>query len=51
MIMIKRRKDYMKVSVIVPVYNVSNYIEKCLLSIKNQSLKDFECLIIFIFIF
>ena len=36
----------MKVSVIVPVYNVQNYIEKCLLSIKNQSLKDFECLII-----
>lgn len=36
----------MKISVIVPVYNVENYIEKCLLSIKNQSLKDFECLII-----
>ncbi len=36
----------MKVSVIVPVYNVEEYIEKCLLSIKNQTLKDFECLII-----
>ena len=36
----------MKISVIVPVYNVENYIEKCLISIKNQSLKDSECLII-----
>ena len=36
----------MKVSVIVPVYNVEKYIEKCLISIKNQTLKDFECLII-----
>ena len=36
----------MKVSIIVPVYNVEKYIEKCLISIKNQSIKDFECLII-----
>ena len=36
----------MKISVIVPVYNVEKYIEKCLLSIKNQTLSDFECLII-----
>lgn len=36
----------MKISVIVPVYNTEKYIEKCLLSIKNQTLKDFECLVI-----
>lgn len=36
----------MKFSVIVPVYNVEKYIEKCLSSIKTQSLNDFECLII-----
>jgi len=36
----------MKVSVIVPVYNVEKYIAKCLDSIKNQSLSDFECLVI-----
>ena len=30
----------MKVSVIVPVYNVEDYIEKCLLSIQKQTLKD-----------
>ena len=35
-----------KVSVIVPVYNVEKYIEKCLESIKRQSFDDFECLII-----
>ncbi len=31
-----------KVSVIVPVYNVQNYLERCLDSIINQSLKDIE---------
>lgn len=35
-----------KLSLIVPVYNVEKYILKCLESIKNQSMKDFECLII-----
>lgn len=36
----------MKVSVIVPVYGTEKYIKKCLLSIKDQTLNDFECLII-----
>lgn len=36
----------MKVSVIVPVYNVEKYIEKCLRSIQQQTLDDFECLIV-----
>ncbi|MEA4957107.1 Undecaprenyl-phosphate 4-deoxy-4-formamido-L-arabinose transferase [bioreactor metagenome] len=31
-----------KVSVIVPVYNVEKYLEECLDSIVNQSLKDIE---------
>ena len=35
-----------KFSVIVPVYNVEKYIEKCLSSIKNQSFTDFEVLCI-----
>jgi len=35
-----------KISVIVPVYKVEDYIEKCILSIKKQTLTDFECLII-----
>ena len=35
-----------KLSVILPVYNVSEYLEKCLDSIINQSLKEIEIIII-----
>ncbi|WP_297431525.1 glycosyltransferase family 2 protein [Sulfurimonas sp.] len=35
-----------KISVIVPVYNVENYIEKCLESVINQTLKEVEIIII-----
>ena len=35
-----------KFSVIVPVYNVEKYISKCIESVKEQTLTDFECLII-----
>lgn len=35
-----------KISVIVPVYNVENYLEKCLLSLQNQTLKDIEIIIL-----
>lgn len=34
------------ITIIVPVYNVQKYVERCLLSIKNQSFTDFECLIV-----
>ena len=30
----------MKVSIIVPVYNVESYLDKCLNSLVNQTLKD-----------
>ncbi len=36
----------MKVSVIVPVYNTSKYLKRCLNSISNQSLTDIEIIII-----
>lgn len=36
----------MKLSVIVPVYNVENYIEKCVMSIFNQSFKDLEIILV-----
>lgn len=36
----------MKVSVIVPVYNVQDYIEDCLQSLADQSYKDFEVVIV-----
>ena len=35
-----------KISVIVPVYNVENYLRECLESIINQTLKDIEILCI-----
>jgi glycosyltransferase involved in cell wall biosynthesis len=35
-----------KVSVIVPLFNKENFIEKTLFSLKNQTYKDFECLIV-----
>ncbi len=36
----------MKVSVIVPVFNVSDYIVKCIDSLVNQTLKDIEIIIV-----
>lgn len=35
-----------KVSIIVPVYNVYDYLDKCLNSIKNQTLKDIEVIVV-----
>lgn len=35
-----------EVSVIIPAYNAGNYIEKCLLSLQNQTFKDFEIIVI-----
>ena len=36
----------MKVSVIVPVYNVEKYIDKCLDSLVNQTLEDIEIIVV-----
>lgn len=33
-------------SVVVPVYNVSKYLEECLDSVLQQSFKDFEVLLV-----
>lgn len=35
-----------KVSVIIPVYNTSKYLNKCITSILNQSLEDIELIVI-----
>lgn len=35
-----------KVSVIVPVYNVENYIDRCLNSLVNQTLHDIEIIVV-----
>ncbi len=34
------------ISVLIPAYNVSQYIKRCLLSIQNQTFKDFEVIIV-----
>ena len=35
-----------KFSIIIPVYNVEEYIERCLDSVFNQSFKDFEVILV-----
>ena len=35
-----------KISIIVPVYNVEKYLEKCIDSILNQSFRDFELILV-----
>ncbi len=36
----------MRVSVIIPVYNVSAYIERCVRSVMDQTYRDVECVIV-----
>lgn len=36
----------MRVSVIIPIYNTEKYLDKCLNSIKNQTFKDFEVIMV-----
>ena len=35
-----------KISIIVPVYNVEKYIDKCLRSLTQQTLQDIEIIIV-----
>lgn len=34
------------VSIIIPVYNVENYLERCINSLRNQSLEDIEIILV-----
>ena len=36
----------MKVSVIVPVYNVESYLDKCLTSLVKQTLQEIEIIVV-----
>ena len=36
-----------KISIIIPFYNVENYIAKCINSVKNQTFTDFEFILIY----
>ena len=38
--------EEIKVSVIIPVYNVEKYIRQCLESVTNQTLKDIEIIVV-----
>lgn len=35
-----------RISVVVPIYNVSPYVERCIRSIMNQSFPEFECILV-----
>ena len=35
-----------KVSIIIPMYNMENYIKTCLDSVMNQTMKDYEVIVI-----
>lgn len=43
---IENREENRTVSVIVPVYNVEQYLEKCLDSIRRQTYKDLEIILV-----
>ena len=35
-------RKVLKISVVVPIYNVENYLDKCLYSLYEQTFKNFE---------
>ena len=39
-------KNNIKLSVIITVYNVENYVEECILSVLNQSVNDMEVIVV-----
>ena len=41
-----QKEQDVKVSIIIPVYQVSNYVEQCLKSVIGQTFTDFECIIV-----
>ena len=42
----KGRRSMPKISVIIPVYNVYDYLEECLESVVKQTFDDFEVLVV-----
>ena len=41
-----QKKQDVNISIIIPVYQVSNYVERCLKSVIGQTYTDFECIIV-----
>jgi len=40
------KNGYIKVSVIVPIYNVEKYVAKCIESIMNQTYENLEIILV-----
>ena len=38
------------ISIIIPVYQVSDYVERCIRSVMCQTYSDIECIIVILFI-
>ena len=38
--------NFPKISIIVPIYNTNQYLNECLISLQNQTLKDIEIICI-----
>ena len=34
------------ISVVIPVYNVADYLDECLSSVASQSYQDWECILV-----
>lgn len=43
---VKQKEAKVNISIVVPVYNVEDYLEECLNSILNQTHKDFELILV-----
>ena len=41
-----KNKDGIKVSIVIPVYNVSDYIERCVKSVMSQTYANIECILV-----
>ena len=39
-------KNKIKVSVVIPIYNVEKYLDKCVQSVLNQTLKEIEVILV-----
>ena len=39
-------KENIKISVIIPIYNCQKYLSECLQSLSNQSISDFETILV-----
>lgn len=42
----KIRRKHLKISIIVPVHNIEKYLKECILSIVNQSYKEYEIILV-----